>query len=275
MRSGASRLGVEHRLIRPEGAGVDAEERELADVGVDERLEHERRERRLGRGPAGRVGLRGGVGALHLAAVGRRGRRSTIASSTAWTPMFRSDEAGRTGKTLPAATASRSPFASCSSDERALLEELLQEILVGLRHRLHELLAPGLRRVLLRGGDVRRPGTCRWRRRRRPAPSRDQVHDALEGLLLARPAPPLGPRRARNAAWSPSSVRSKSALLPVQAVDHDDARQRVLVGELPDLLGLDLDARHRVHHDERGVRHPEGGAGLRTGSSRSPGCRSG
>ena len=42
------------------------------------------------------------------------GRRSTIASRTAWTPTFRRDEAGRTGKTLPATTAWRSPFASCS-----------------------------------------------------------------------------------------------------------------------------------------------------------------
>ena len=42
------------------------------------------------------------------------GSRSTIASRTAWTPTLRIDEAGSTGKIFLAATARRSPTASCS-----------------------------------------------------------------------------------------------------------------------------------------------------------------
>src|SRR4030042_770507 len=39
--------------------------------------------------------------------------------------------------------------------QRPLLEELLHELLVALRHHLHELLAPGLCRALLGGGEQR------------------------------------------------------------------------------------------------------------------------
>jgi hypothetical protein len=50
--------------------------------------------------------------------------------------------------------------------------------------------------------------------------------------------------------------------LAVEAVDHDRAREIVLVGELPDLLGLHLHPRDRVHHDHRGAGHAQAGAGV-------------
>ena len=96
-------------------AGVDAEEGDAPGVRVHDRLEHEGRERRVRGGPAGRLRLRGGVDARRprrgprARAAGRRSRRGRRGRR-----RCRIDEAGSTGKTLPAATAWRSPFASCS-----------------------------------------------------------------------------------------------------------------------------------------------------------------
>ncbi len=67
--------GVEERRVGPERAAVDAEERELADVGVGERLEHQGADGRLGIRRAPSRLLRLEVGPRRLAAAGGRRQR--------------------------------------------------------------------------------------------------------------------------------------------------------------------------------------------------------
>jgi len=52
----------------------------------------------------------------------------------------------------------------------------------------------------------------------------------------------------------------EAGVFTVQLVDHDEARQMVLVAHLPGQLGADLDAAHSVHHDDGGLAHVQGRA---------------
>src|SRR2546427_796834 len=84
----------------------------------------------------------------------------------------------------------------------------------------------------------------------------DQIHEALEARLLAdgkmeRDQTPLEP------AGEGLEGTEEVGALAVEPVDDDDAREIVLRREFPDLLGLDLDARDRVHHDDGRFHDPE------------------
>ena len=71
-----------------------------------------------------------------------------------------------------------------------------------------------------------------------------------------------GASRPLRRFWQRLERAVEVGALAVEAVDDDDARQPVLVGELPDLLRLHLHARHRVDHHDGGARHAEPGAGV-------------
>ena len=58
-----------------------------------------------------------------------------------------------------------------------------------------------------------------------------------------------------NAPCSDSRLRDEARPLTVDPVQHDQARQLELLGRLPHLLGLHLDARHGVHDHEGRVGH--------------------
>ena len=184
-----------------------------------------------------------------------------MASRRGCIPTLRTEEVGSTGKILPGQHADAQPAHEVRLGEGALVEELLHQVLVALRHHLHELLAPGgglflhLRRhvhglelaALVAGVDV--------------GLADHEVGDAHEALLLAE-----GDRDGDHAAPEGGLQRVQGAregrAVAVHAVDHHDAREAVLLGVGPRLLGLHLDPRHRVHHHQRAVRDPQGGDGL-------------
>ena len=249
---------VEHLAVRPEGARVHAEERELADVRVRDRLEHEGGQRRLrvGRARHGRLRLR--VDRLHRALVGRR--RELLEDQVeqrrhADAARGRGGEHGheRAGQHRLAQRLEHLRLA-----DRAFLEVLGEEVVVGLGGRLRELLPVRLGRVhhlardvglldLAVGGDEGLHG--------------DQVDDAGEaGLAPDRHLE--GGEASLEALLQRLEGADEVGALAVEAIDDDHARQPVLVGELPHLLRLHLHARHRVDHHDGGARHAEPRAGV-------------
>ena len=89
----------------------------------------------------------------------------------------------------------------------------------------------------------------------------EEVGDAHEALLLAQGdhqgnhAPAEGPLEGLEGAREGGAVA-------IHPVDHDHAGDPVFLGVAPDPLRLHLHPRHRVHHDDRGVRDPESRAGF-------------
>src|SRR2546422_4053082 len=67
-------------------------------------------------------------------------------------------------------------------------------------------------------------------------------------------------RRPPRSTLFPYTTLFRSA---VETVDDDRARQAVFGRELPDLLGLHLNAGDGVHDDDRGFDHPQPGARVR------------
>ena len=70
----------------------------------------------------------------------------------------------------------------------------------------------------------------------------------------AMPAPKRSCERAQGAV--------EAGALAVELVDEDQAGQAQLGGEVPDRLGLGLDALHRAHHDDGQVDDRQRGADL-------------
>ena len=249
---------VEHLAVRSEGARVHAEERELADMGVRDRLEHERGERGLRVGRARDGGLRPRIDALHRPLVG--GRRELLQDQLeerrdADAARRRGGEHGHDGA-VQHRLAQRVQHLGLA--DRALLEILREEIVVGLGGGLRELLSIRLDRVHHLAGDL---GFRDLAVRGDEGLHGDQIDDAGEAGLAAdrhleRREPPLEPLLQRL------EGAGEVGPLAVEAVDDDHARQPELVGELPDLLGLHLHARHRVDHHDGGARHAEPGAGV-------------
>jgi hypothetical protein len=144
--------------------------------------------------------------------------------------------------------------------EGPLLEIPREEIVVGLRDGLHELLPRRLDGLGEIGGDV---GLLDLPRRvaQDIALHPQDVHEPAEpGLLADRdvewheaPLEPALDRLERAAEVGP---------LAVHPVDEDQAGQPVLLGELRDLLRLDLDAGDRVHDQHRPLDHAEAGPRL-------------
>ena len=140
--------------------------------------------------------------------------------------------------------------------QRALLEELLHQLFVALGHHLHELLAPGLGRVRLGGGDLRRLELAARVLGVEARLAGDEVHDALERLALADRHCDRH-RGAPEGLLDPLERALERGVVAVHAVDDQQAGDARLLGVAPDLLGLHLDARDRVHHHDRGVGHAQ------------------
>ncbi len=233
---------------------VDAEDGELAHVRVRDRLEHHRAERRLGIGGAPGRGLGARLRPLHLRRVG--GRREFLHDEV---EQRRDPDAAR-GRAWPGSGTS-SPDDDRPAQrgqhlrlaDRAFLQVLREQVVVGLGGGLDQLLAVGLRGLDEIGRDL---GLLDLAVGQHERPHRDQVHHSSEAVLgadreLQRHEPALQPLLQRL------ERAEEVGPLAIEPVHHDRARQREVVGELPDLLGLDLHARHRVHHHHRGARHPQ------------------
>src|SRR6185436_9936101 len=146
--------GVQQRGVGAQRAGVHAEERQLADMRIGQRLEDERADRRLGVGPA-RAGLLGlEVGAADLAAI--QGRRELVHDQVE--QRLAADALGgrraQDRHDLALADAGPQRLEHLRLGQRALLEVLGQQVVVGLGRRLHQLLAPLLHTLGRLGGDV-------------------------------------------------------------------------------------------------------------------------
>ena len=143
--------------------------------------------------------------------------------------------------------------------QRARLEELLHQRVVGLRHELDQRLARRLRAIAHSVGNVaggRPPGSVA---REGDARHPQQIDGASEVLLL--------PDRDLNRDDGTTKGAAKrfegpieAGALPVEQVQHDQTRQTEVGGEVPDLLRLNLDPGHGIDDDECGVRHAQGGA---------------
>ena len=144
--------------------------------------------------------------------------------------------------------------------ERALLQILVEQLVVRLGGGLHELLAILLHAVReLRG---HRPFHRLAVSAVRDGLLRDEIHESLEAVLLAH-----GQVQRDETALQATRERFERAIevgaLTIEAIDDDRARQIVVVGELPDFLRLDLHARHRVDDDQRRLDDTQPGARVR------------
>ena len=79
-----------------------------------------------------------------------------------------------------------------------------------------------------------------------------QVHDAME-LALGADRQLYRHGGAPEVGLDALQCPLETGPLAIQLVDDYRARQLVAVAEAPHLLGLDLDARHSVHQDQRGI----------------------
>ena len=137
--------------------------------------------------------------------------------------------------------------------DAAVFEILGEEVVVRLGHRLHELLAPGLGVVHDVAGDI---GLLDLAVHGEERLHGDEVDHALEARLrpdrhLERAEPAL------EALLERLERAVEVGALAVEPVDDDGARQAVLVGVLPDLLGLHLHPGDGVDDDHGRGRHAE------------------
>ena len=139
--------------------------------------------------------------------------------------------------------------------ERALLEELLHQLVVGLGHHLDERLARRLDRRL----HVRRERVFLELAAAvglvHVGLHRDQVDDAAERLLLADRQLDRDDRRGRTPPAASRACASRLARSRSSRLRTTSARQLELLGRFPHLLGLHLDAGRRRRR-RRGPHRP-------------------
>ena len=241
--------------VRGQRPREDPEEGELAHMRVGERLEDERRGRVLrARRSAHRL-LRARVDTLHRRPVGGRREGVHHELEERADPQHLRGRAAQDGHELARPDGRAQGLDHRPLVQGPLLQVAREQIIVGLRHRLHELLA-----VLARGvgevvGDVRLVELSR-------GPALDvglhlhQVDGAPEARLL-----PHRHLEGHEAPLEPTAHGLEGPFevgpLPVHAVHEDESRELVLLGELRDLLRLHLDPRHRVDDDHRALDHAE------------------
>ena len=207
-----------------------------------------------GRAHAGLLGLE--VGAAHVAAVDRRRELVHDQVEQRVTADALGGRRAQDGNDLALGDAGPQRLEHLGLGQRALLEILGQEIVVGLGGGFHQLLAPLLHRVGELGRDGGLAGLAIGEDGRLLG---DQIDVAAEAALLAdrhvhRHDAPL------EAAAQRLQRAEEVGALAVEAIDDDGAGQIELAGELPDLLGLHLHAGHRVDHHHRRLHHPQAGA---------------
>ncbi len=138
-----------------------------------------------------------------------------------------------------------------------LLEVLVHDPVVEVRHRLDEVVPVLADQVLHVGRDVQRLGAGRTEVVRvDDGLLGDQVDVALEGALGADRQPDGDGARAQARADGPQrpvEVRPD----PVHLVDEGDPRHPIAVGLAPDRLRLRLHARDGVEHRHRAIEHAQ------------------
>ena len=158
-------------------------------------------------------------------------------------------------RTAPSASPACTPCDDLLGGELALLEVLLEQRVVGLGDGLHQLLAerlglaprcPPATRPRCRSGRRRTGSALRTAGRRRP---RKSCSSPIGSWIGATWVP--------NACTSSSSVRSNEARSRSSLLIDDGAGQARLGGQLPDDLGLDLDAVDGRDHEQARVRGPQ------------------
>ena len=141
--------------------------------------------------------------------------------------------------------------------ELAALEDALQERVVRLGGALDHLLAPLLRLVHELGGDLALDDLEALARLvEAEGLHADQVHDALEGVLLADRDDDRDGVAAEDGLHVLHAAEEVGADA-VHLVHEDDLRDLVLLGLAPDLLGLGLDAGDGAEERDRAVEDAE------------------
>ncbi len=245
---------VHVRGVGVERAGEDAEERDAPREGIGHRLEDERRD-----GGAVGAGHLDGVVALlpfeRRALIRRRHELHDRVEGEVTADVVRSrtedDRKDLAGEDLPLEALDQ-----LFLGEPALLEEALHERVVALGDLFDELLARLIRLLAQVRGDLL---DAQFSGPVRLVPvqlHRDEIDRAAEVLLLADrdldrdDALPELPLERLDRAFS-------GGALAVHFVDDEHRRERELAGELPDLLGADLDPGHAADDDGGGVDHAQ------------------
>ena len=255
---------VLRRGVGVERAGDDAQQRDLAGEGVGEGLEDQRRERPRRDRPASAIaspptfcrregGAVGGRGEQGEDGVEQRRRADAVAAAA--------DERQR--EDLPAGDGAAQPGHQILLRDRAVLEEALHQLVVGLGHRLDEPARGGLSTSSGElGGISAGVGLAVAVAGEAVGLLVHQVDDAGEaGLLADRDLDRQHP--AAEPLLQPLEGAAEVGPLAVHLGEVDHHRQPDLGGGLPDLLGVDLDAGDAVDAEQRRRRRRAGPAGSR------------
>ena len=202
-----------------------------------------------------------GIGAFHLAAVGGRGKELDDRVQQRVDADVAHRGGGEHGEDAAGEHRLAQPAHEVFLGQGALVEELLDQVLVALRDHLDELLAPARGRLLDLGGHLDGLELAALVVVVHVGLARHEVGHAHEALLLAE-----GDGQGDDGAAERLLQRLHRAFegraVAVHPVHHDEARDVVVAGVAPDLLRLDLDPRHAVDHHDGGVGDAQGGAGL-------------
>ena len=215
-------------------------------MGIRQRLEDEGGGGSLGVGRAAGALPRLLIGPVHVAAIERRRERLDDQVEQVLAADVPARRGAQHRHDLALGDARAEGAHHLRFVDRPFLEILVEELVVGLRGGLDELLAVLLRLAGQLGGHVLHA---------------DQVDHARERLLgadgnLQRDEPPLEPLGQRF------ERPEKVGALAVEPVDDDGTGQIVLGRELPHALGLHLHAGDRVHDDHGALDDAQPGARL-------------
>ena len=255
MRSFLPLVGVQHVRAGLEGAGIDAEERELADERVGGDLEREGAE----------VGAVVGAASISTSECGRRPWIGGTSSGDGQVVHHRVEHgldalvlergAGEHRDPLVAERGHADAVLDLVLGELLALEVLVGKLVVHVGARLEQVLAV-LGRLVARSAGM---SSCRSVAQV-VAPDEglhaDEVHHALEAVLGAdRDLDRHG--LDAQAVLDHLDVAPEVGARAVELVDEADARHAVAVRLPPDRLGLRLDAGDTVEDDHRAVEHPQ------------------
>ena len=254
MRSFLPFVGVEDVGAGLERAGVDAEERELADERVGRDLERQRAERLAVVGSAQDLGTGLRIEADHRRHVERRGQVVDDRVEHLLDALVAQRRTGQ-DRDDPGGQGAETKTALDLGDRQLLaLEVLVGELVVhlgdGLDHDVAVLL--GLRLEL--GRDVDDVDLVAEVVAVVDGLHLDQVDDALELVLAAdRDLDRHGVRA--EALLDRLDPAPEVGAGPIELVDEAEARHAVAIGLSPDRLGLRLDTGHAVEDDDRAIEH--------------------
>ena len=254
--------GVQHPLARAHNTGVDAEEHEPADERVGDDLERQRGERLLVRcGP-----LERGLGVVdvvrddrrHLEGRGQVGHDGVQQRLDALVAQRR---AGEHRRDRVADRGAPDRLLQFGLADLVAFEERDHQLVVVLRHALHHPFARFERRVLELERNLVLGHVLATLAREPQRAHAYEVDDAAEGALDAEGDLHRHGDRA-EALLDHVERAPEVGAGAVHLVDEADARHVVTVGLPPHRLGLRLDARDPVEHDDAAVEHAQGALDL-------------